>query len=357
MRNSRNILLILAALVFAACDSLGGGAEGTAPFTLSVDKDTIESDGKDAATLVITDANGNVMTTAANLRKTSFYIEETAQWQSGMGMDNPNLFTTIIDGTYTISAMYNGVQCENTVQVKSQNRKNYELFHKNVAIYRLTGTWCQYCPYMTEALNNVNDYTKDHSIVMEFHNSDEFSVGYSATMDLAAFLLNRFGTKDDGYPYCIYSITEGSGKKTVNDIQNLVKNQLFANPAKTGIKASSSVTDGKLVVNAEVTASVAGKFDLGMAVLRDNCKPTSSSAHEDVYNDVVTNISGNFYGMSSDAFELAAGAKKEVAKECTLKTTDNCRVVLFTITEVDGKAIIDNVVDFPLGESVDYRYN
>lgn len=340
----------------AACESTGGAP----PFTLSVDKSVIESDGKDAATLVITDAEGNIMSTAANLRKTSFYIAETKEWQSGMGSDTPDIFTSIVDGTYTISAMYNGTQCENTVTVTSQNRRTYEKFHKNVAIYRLTGTWCQYCPLMTQALNNVNDYTKGHSIVLEFHNSDEYSVGYSTTMDMAAFLSNKYG--NNAYPYCIYSLEEGSGKRTVNDIQRLVKKQLVENPARTGIKATSSLSDGKLTVDAEVMASAAGKYDLGMAILRDNCIPTQTAyqkAYEDRYDDVVTNISGNFHGLSNDAFELSVDEKKNMTKECELKSQDveNMRVVLFTLTEVDGKAIIDNAVDFKVGEGVDYRLN
>ena len=358
MKNLSGISVVLAIVVLSACEG-HGGAVGALPYTLSVDKTMIESDGKDAATLVITDADGVVLSTEANMRKASFHIEETGEWRSGMGTKDPNVFTSIDDGEYTITAIYDGVQCENTVVITSQNRRNYELFHKNVAIYRLTGTWCQYCPYMTEALKNVNEYTKDHSNVMEFHNADEYSVGYSMSMDMAAFLLRAYGTSGAGYPYCIYSISEGSEKRTVKDIQTMVRKQLEANPARTGIKASSSVVDGRLVINAEVTASAAGRYDLGMAILRDHCIPTSSSAFEDEYNDVVTTISGNFHGMSSDSFELAAAESKCLIRDCDVSSLDiaNCRVVLFIVTEVDGKAIIDNAVDFMVGERVDYRYN
>lgn len=342
-------------------DELKSG-EPVSPFTLSVDKTEIESDGKDVATFTITDADGMVLTDDEHIRNTSFHIEETDEWRSGIGSGTaPNLFSSIIDGSYTISAMYKGEECVNKVTVKSQNRSAYEVFHKNVAIYRLTGTWCQYCPYMTEALDNVDEFTKDHSIVMEFHNADEFAVPFNSTMDLASFILRRFGTEDDGYPYCVYSVTEGSGKRTVNDIQRFVKNRLFEDPARTGIKATSEVNGGVLTVNAVVKASAAGKYDLGMAVLRDGCIP-SSDAQEEVYNDVVLSISGNFYAMSSDgAFTLEADAEKMVGKtwESDILKSDasGCRVVLFTLYERDGKVIIDNAVDFKVGESVEYRYN
>ena len=368
MKIIKNVFYFLAAALAASCagnvdpnDVLPGTP--VEPYTLTVDKSQIESDGKDAATLVVTDASGLVLREGNYLRQVSFHITETGEWRSGMGYEGEvDKFSSIIDGSYTISAMYAGKECANTVSVASRNRKKYELFHKNVAIYRLTGTWCQYCPYMTEALSNVDAFTKDHSIVMEFHNGDEFSVAYNSAMDLAAFLLSRYGTKDDGYPYCIYSISEGSGKRTVNDIKRFVMNRLVEHPAQTGIKASSTLVDGKLTVNASVMTSVAGKFDLGMAVLKDRCVPTpnpQNPPHEDIYNDVVISASGNFYAMSTDSFTLEAEAEKTMVREWESPKldADDCRVVLFTLREADGKVIIDNAVDFKAGETIDYRYN
>lgn len=366
MKIAGYVLSLAAALILVSCHGFQDPddflvPEPQEPYTLSVSKATIESDGADAAVLEITDANGLVLTDEEYLRNTSFYIEELDEWRSGIGSSvAPNIFTSIVDGTYTISAMYKGVYCTNSVTVKSQNRSKYEVFHKNVAIYRLTGTWCQYCPYMTEALANVNDYTKDHSIVLEFHNNDEFSVPYNGSMDMAAMLLSRYGTSDDGYPYCIYSLGEGSGKRTVNDIQRFVKNQMTAAPARTGIKAESVVENGKVTINATVKASAAGKYDVGIAILKDNCRPASSGAYEDVYNDVVIMISGNFYALSSDAFELQAGDEMQLEKVCEhadIVPGGRCKVVLFTLTESGGKTIIDNAVSFKVGESVDYRYN
>lgn len=356
------ILILLTACALAACHGTLDGdtvnPDGTVePYVLTVDKTVIESDGVDYATLVITDAAGQVLTEGFSLRNASFHIEETDEWLSGIGSgEDPNRFSTIVDGTYTITAMYNGIECEAPVQVTAQNRSKYERFHKNVAIYRLTGTWCQYCPYMTEALNNRDAFTKDHSIVLEFHNADEFAVPYSMTMDYAGYLNQRYG--GNGYPYCIYSLAEGSGKRTVNDIKRMVKGSLVKYPARTGIKASSSLDGEKLTVNATVMASVDGKYDLGMAVLKDNCVP-SDSAYEEIYNDVVLVTSGNFYAMSTDSFSLKADAEVRFEKtwESDKLDTANCRVVLFTLREVDDLVIIDNAVEFKVGGSVDYRYN
>jgi hypothetical protein len=209
---------------------------------------------------------------------------------------------------------------------------------------------------MTEALNNRDAYTKDHSIVLEFHNGDEFSVPYNKAMDMAGFLNQMYG--NNGYPYCIYSVVEGSGKRTVNDIKKIVKGRLVADPAQTGIKATSTLENGRLTVNATVMASSDGEYDLGWAVLKDNCIP-SGQAYEDIYNDVVISVSGNFYAMSSDTFSLKADAEKEIEKTWESEKLDdkNCRIVLFTLRKSGENVIIDNAVDFKVGGSVEYRYN
>lgn len=353
------IFSLLTVLFLASCHGYQDPEDSTR-FYLSVDKPVIESDGKDVATLTITDINGRVLTEGEDLRKTSFYIEELDEWRSGLGSSQaPNLFTSIVDGRYTISAMYDGVWCKNKVTVTSENRSGYEVFHKNVLIYKLTGTWCQYCPYMTEALHNVDDYTKDHSIVMAFHSGDEFALQYSSGLDMGSMLLRRFGTSDDGYPFAIYSLAEASGKRTVADIQGFVKNQLTQNPAKTGIKAESVVENGKVTVKASVKTSEKGTYDLGIAVLRDNRKAVNYMGQMETYSDVVTLVSGNFYAMSPDAFELSPDGEYQVEKVCEhpeITPGSDCRIVLFTLTEAGGKVIIDNSVALAVGDSVDYRY-
>lgn len=353
------------AMLLSACsgnaDPDGSGDSAPAePFTLSVDKTQIESDGKDIATLVITDANGMELTDPAYIKKTSFFIEENNEWQSGMTSSTPNTFSSIADGTFTISAMYEGKECTNTVTVKSVNRRKYETFYKNVAIYRLTGTWCGYCPSMTEALGKINKITDEHSIVLEFHNGDdEFAVPYNASMDLAGQLMHKFAA--NGLPYAIYSLAKGSGDRKVTDIQDFIMEQLYRYPATTGIKATSSVIGNTVKINATVKASGSGKFELGAAILADNCIP-SGNANESVYNGVVMGITGNYFAMSPDgSFELETDQEKQVeivmnADVLTERPSD-CRIVLFTLAAKGNGTIIDNAVEFKAGKSVDYRYN
>ena len=54
-------------------DSDDSDGDVVAPYTLSVDKAEIESDGSDEATFRITDANGKVLTDADHIRNTSLH--------------------------------------------------------------------------------------------------------------------------------------------------------------------------------------------------------------------------------------------------------------------------------------------
>lgn len=362
--NMKNLftLLPLAALLLLACT---GGHEpdveetpAVAPFTLSVDKAQIESNGKDVATFTITDANGQVLTDLAHIRNTSFYVVETKEWRTDIGSgEAPNVFTSITDGTYTIQAMYEGEYCTNEVTVESVNRKEYELFHKNVLIYRFTATWCQFCPSMTEALAKMNDFSKGHSIVMEFHGKDQYT--FDAISDYASGIYSTVG-----YPYCDYSLVVGSGNRTMNDLHNNIKSVLVDYPAQTGIKAETKVENGNIIVNATVMASVAGEYDLAMAVLMDDCVPSApadgSDVYEEEYDNVIRDITGNYIAMSSDKFSLDKGTENSIVKEVPdfKFPQEKCKVILFTLMRTsEGKTIVDNAVSVPVGQSVDYRYN
>lgn len=357
-----SIFLSLVAVLATACT---GGHEpevqetpAVGPFTLSVDKTQIESDGKDAATFTITDANGQVLTDLAHIRNTSFYVVETNEWRTDIGSgDAPNVFTSITDGTYTVKAMYEGEYCENEVQIESVNRKEYELFHKNVLIYRFTATWCQYCPSMTEALAKINDFSKDHSLVMEFHGNDQYT--FEGISEYASSIYSTVG-----FPYCDYSLVFGSGKRTLNDLHKNIKSVLVDYPAQTGIKAQTKVENGNLVVNAAVTASVSGEYDLAMAVLMDDCVPSApadgSAVYEEEYDNVIRAITGNYRAMSADKFSLGKDEEKTVVKTVSdfKFDQDMCRVVLFTLRKTaGGLTIVDNAVSVPVGQSVEYRYN
>lgn len=342
----------------AGCEGVGNESNGeiSEPYTLSVDKASIEANGTDAATFTITDANGIVLTEGDYLKNTSFHIVETNSYLDR----KTNTFVSIDNGTYTVEGMYLGKPCEAPVTVNVVNRSKYETFYKTVAIYRLTATWCQFCPIMTQSLLNVDDYTKSHMCVLAFHADNYYGVTEGKNY-VADILLSQFGLT--GYPSAIYSLSFGSGERTRNDIMGFVKDELYSHPATTGIKATSTVDGDNVKVTASVKASASGTYDLGCALICDNL-PGDGSTYEEVYNNAVRNVSANYRFMSGDAFTLNSGDEKtgiavnggEGIKFETARKKDYS-LVLFTLVKDGDKTRIDNCVKFPLGESVDYVYN
>ena len=137
-------LLLLALTVVACTTEEGEEVIARAPYTLSVDKTTIES----------------------SLMSKIYFINE----QTGRRLPRrTKTFRSVEDGDIVFSATFGGDPSANKVTVKSVNRKNYEVFKKNVCIYRFTATWCQNCPSMTYGLTNVSDWTKSRLVELDFH--------------------------------------------------------------------------------------------------------------------------------------------------------------------------------------------
>ena len=163
------------------------------------------------------------------------------------------------------------------------------------------------------------------------------------------------------YPYCDYSLTGGSTKRTVNDIQRFVKDVLYNYPARTGIKASSVVEGEVIKVTATINASVAGEYDLAVAVVKDGCVPSASDANEKVYDNVLVGITANYRQMTSGTPAMQKDAERQVFMEIPAagykNSLEKCDIILFTLMKVGDKVVVDNAVSLKVGSSIDYQYN
>ena len=345
------------AMAAAACDK-GGDAvevETKAPYTLSVDKTQIESDGKDAVTFILTDATGLVMTDDAQLLSKIYFINEAT------GKRLPRKTTTfrsVEDGEYEFSATFQGEPCANKVKVKSSGRRKYELFRKNVALYRFTATWCQNCPAMTLGLDRVGDWTKDRLVELDLHGAGSTYAFSDGNNYVADYLIKEF--KANGFPSCVYDLDIMSETRTYTEIEELVFDRIADSPATCGIKASCAYSNGYLIVSASVKSSTGGKYDIGFAVLKDNCVP-GGDADEKVYNDVVKAMTGNYYNMSTSSFTLEKnGESAEVSHKIKFSlegSEDDYSVVVFALRQDGNDVDIDNIVELAIDKSVDYVYN
>ena len=143
-------------------------------YYIYVDKEVIEADGKDVATFTVKDQDDNIISTEANMGKV--WYENVA---TGVRLDRYSTgFSAMADGESEFAGIVSGTRTVNTVKIKTQNRKKYEVFHKNVTVFKLTATWCPNCPSMTTVLEGLDEETAGHTIILACHNTDRFSVPF-----------------------------------------------------------------------------------------------------------------------------------------------------------------------------------
>lgn len=354
----KKILYIFAAIAAVSCSGGAGDASyaPVAPFILSVDKTEIESDGKQTATFIITDADGKVLTDNEDLLAKIYFKNEA----TGKRLTRrTKTFKSVEDGEYTFSATVSGESCENTVTIVSSGRSKYEVFRKNVAMYRFTATWCDNCPSMTSALEKVSDWTKGRIVELGLHGAGSTYALSVSDKTVANYLIGQF--KSPGFPSCVYDLDLMSETRIFSEIESIVFDRIADVPASCGIKASSTYEDGRLAIFANVKSSTDGKYDIGFAVLKDDC-PGNEDSYEEEYDNVVIALSGNYEFMSSDAFELQKDAESAaISQEITINIAetdkDDYSVVVFALKQNGDDVDIDNIVRFPIGGSVDYVYN
>ena len=342
--------------------------EFTAPFTLYADKTEVEADGADAVTFSLKDKYGREMLDDKNtLSKINIISDGVVRVPR---MEKSVAF--IGNGVYTFMAKYKGIASENTVEIAAVNRARYEVFHKNVGLFKSTSVWCVACPKLAENLHGLSDDTKGRTVVLAFHGDfnykDPFSL-YAGNVDLGTYLMSYFG--GSGWPTLVYDLDEAeSGSTGTSVLEDNIYARRLDHPATCGIRISSVVADGtQLKVTASLKTSTGGDYDLACAVLRDGMGPVADgySVNDDgMYDEVVLSVSQNFIKYDFDtaeslekdgemerefAFDFGEG---NVPAEDVLK---KYYVAVWAHRKTGDKSVMDNIVKCSYGETADYIYN
>ena len=328
--------------------------EVTGPITLTVDKAKIEANGTDMATFTVTDANGKVLTTSEYIK--NVYFEDV---NTGDYLDRrTNTFSAVENGSHRFKAYYLDWESEE-VSVTVQNRKNYELFYRKVGVFKMTGTWCTYCPAMTSALKKVEEIMPDRMVKMAFHASsssatDPFHLSQTST------IMTRFGAT--GFPTCIYDLKVMSIDRNVSAIKQTLKDQIRKYPATCGIKVNTSYnsSSGEITVNAALKSSQGGEYDLVYVLVTDGL--TASGGNETSYDYTVRAISNNYMAMSTDRRFTVKANEEHTAGTFMISGATNLnssksRVVVYALRKVDDAYMVDNITQCSIDGSVDYIYN
>jgi len=341
--------------------------EFTAPFTLSADREEVDADGLSEVTFSLKDKYGREM---LEDKKTLQNINITSD--KHVRVPRMKRTATFIDnGTFTFTATYLGAACDNVVEVKAVNRAKYEVFHRNVGLFKATSVWCSACPALVKNLHGLSDDTKDHTVVLachgDFNYEDPFSI-YVGQTSLGSYLLSAFG--GSGWPTLVYDLATGeSGSSGTSTLENNIYARRVAAPATCGIKVTSVKVEGTaLKVKAALKTSTGGSYDLACAVLRDGLEYSGGYSADDsgIYDEVVLTLSSNFLRYTSGSgktlqkdeemeaeftFDFGEG---NVPSESALK---NYYVAVWGHKKTGDSSVMDNIVKCSYGATADYRYN
>ena len=334
-------------------------------YTVSVDKTELEADATSVVTFTLKDENG-IDLTLSDPSGVYFRIEyENGEYEY---LDRlQKTYSAFDNGTYVFRGVYKGTPSENTVTVTAVNRSKYEKFHRNVAIYKMTGTWCPSCPSMTAGLNGMEDAIKEHTVILACHGngsgSDPFRivVDSGADVDLGNLMLSTFGLQ--GFPSLVINLNTPFTERTSSAIEKAVNEQRRNYPATCGIKVESVCEDGKLSAKATLMSDKGGTYDIECALLLDDQYVADGVEPDGIYNHIVRSYSGDFCSYASgNAVQVAAGEEHE--KTFTLSSKElseqpeNCSIVIYALKRLeDGTTMVDNIVSCPVNGNVGYVYN
>ncbi len=357
----KNLMFYVCSLAFAgslascsgSSDEVDIPTEVTGPITLTADKSVIEANGEDMVTFIVKDANGIDLTANEEYKKEIYFQDVTTDTYLER---KTNTFKAVVNGTHSFKAYYKDWVSE-PLEIKVQNRKNYEVFYRKIAVFKMTGTWCVNCPRMTAGLHAVEEEMPGRMVRMGFHASSSAAAD-PFHLNETGKIMSAFGAS--GFPTCIYDLIDMSSNSGKTVIKELFNEHMMKYPATCGIKINSAynAATGKITVNASLKSNKGGTYDLVYALVQDGL--TAQDAAEDVYDYTVMGISPNYMKMSDAKFTVAAD-KEHNAAEYTIEAkgldASKARVVIYALTRVDGKDRVDNITECPINGSVDYKYN
>ena len=372
-------IFCLSALAFVGCEPNNnddnGGNGGKKSFMLVADKTTIYDNGTDGATFTLY-YDGLILT-------------EGYEIYNGEELIEGNKFTSTKQGSFEIWAAY-GTVISNTVNINvvatpppapeapQDNNPSKTNFKRRVLLTQITGTGCQYCPLMINAVHQAmtGSYGEDAILaVAHLWNDNDPAYLYDAqTLD------NSLGA--NGAPYLFMDLNKKYDTNyTLAAINKNIQARLDEVTTRGGIAVNSKyhAEEGYIVLNATVKAAQTTEFRVGAWLLEDGIKATQTNpqgydpadgvdfnTHDDCIRLADSKYTtSNYTGYSIGTIEAGKTASREFAFKlkangngsATKWNHDNLKVIVFISTKEDGNDwYVNNVVSCPKDGSVDFEY-
>jgi len=236
-------------------------------------------------TFSVFDDDGNDISTDA-----VFYVDGTAL--------DTNTYSSDTEGSFEIYAEYNNNGTTTTTETETFS---VVIPKRKISIEDHTGTWCGYCPRITEAIERVHDET-DNITVVAIHNNDEMALDFESILreefEVFGFPTGRINrTSNWSPPYDAIDVTSLAGIDSPIGIG--IKSTVTGNTLNTTISVSSeeALSGKKLVVYLVEDGIIADQVNYlnndPASIYYQQGDPIPGFVHNDVLRASLTDIFGN----------------------------------------------------------------
>ncbi|MFK8283173.1 Omp28-related outer membrane protein [Capnocytophaga cynodegmi] len=240
-------------------------------------------------------------------------------------------------------------------------------FVYKVLVEDFTGTWCQYCPAVTRALQrakNADTPLKERFVVVAIHNGNR-----KEPMEIIESygLINHFkklpNLNFQGFPWLIFN--RNQELRAFNAPTRIFERLEKTPTSPIGIKISSQLntTGGNVSVSFKTTENLEGlkyhifvtqdKLIYSQSDYQQGGKYDHNFKHDEVLRSVYGKTSGNELGTLTKGQEVTKG-NQQVSYELLQHTDlDKVKVVVF-VTNAAGAVV--NVQEAKANQTKDYEY-
>ncbi len=267
--------------------------------------------------------------------------------------------------------------------VADSNPDKFDSFKKRAISVQFTGTWCGNCPLAIKAIHEYSDSSYGDNVVFIASHSGDTMASTAAFLVDSYFNMNSWPTIAIGNTsrknaYVVSGVEYSTYLSYINEAVDLV----VTSPVSTAISATSQLVGDFVCVRADVKVSREGSYAIGVMLVEDgiyekqensyasslNLTGIDINTHENVLQGVSPSISPFYTSLGGETVNEAGNVytyscEFNLASLSLVQDINNCRVVVYTYdaTEypsgtTDYLNRVDNVIQFPVGDSQPYEY-
>lgn len=366
-------LLIGASLLFSCAekpddgstDDPNGGIAGQKSFSITVDKDVIQSNGIDAATLTVL-LDGQDVTSESIIYNEKNEVIEL----------NDGKFTTTQNGEYKFWASYgtemtydkkkddSGLVAVKAIslavpEVLADNQASNTSFVHRAFLTQFTGTGCGYCPYMIKVVRELmaDNTIPDKAVHVAVHSYSNSDPAYIAAPKVSSYPYMNVNF-DSGFSH-----TQGSAA-----LYSLIYG-MVAQDAKAGVSVNPVFYEDEstLVVRVSVKAAVDGEYRVGLWLLEDDIYGAQSdydgigdssyNTHENCARRIDSKHDGEWTGKPLGSIKAGKTADKTFVMNVNKDwKVENLHLAVIVSSKEGSNFVVCNAIDCKIDEPAYFEY-